>query len=283
MVVRIEILKTLELLKMLSASRQHFFANATPEERSTLTITKQLIVDAGLTIPEFTNAIQILSEQGYIWHVIIFDDRIREHVPIILNPQVSQAIIKRLESSPEYLSNLKLDVLKHFKTALPAGTKIDIEDFFDNEISVKEAAQIGIEVFKKWDTKDIATVILMPFKDIRRLLSRLKDGEDFDKATKEGFWYNQNTYEFYIDEKVIKTSYQGKPNKEHFVLVEFFNKSDSTTFDYDELPNFDKAIGTEPYRDAMRKFLKKHPKLKTLFTVHEYNTEFHPQRYEHIP
>ncbi len=278
-----EILKTLEMFKMLSVSQQQFFKSTNAVERATLTITKQLINDAGLTIPEFTNASHILSEQGYIWHLIIFDNRIRQHVAIALDPKISREIIERLESSPEYLSNLKLDVLKHFKIALPSGTKLDIEDFFDKEITIKEAALAGIEVLKKWDTKDIATVILMPFKDINRLMNRLKNGEDFDKATKEGFWYNQNTYEFYIDEKIISTSYQGKPNKEHYILVEFFIKPGLTTFDYEELANFDKAIGTQPYRDAMRKFLKKHPNLKRIFTVREYNTEFHPHRYEHIP
>ena len=95
---------------------------------------------------------------------------------------------------------------------------------------------------------------------------------------------NQTKYIFHIGDDTVSTSYQNKPNKEHFVLSALFNGHDKLIIDYDELPDFDKAkdITKElrSFQDALITFTRKHPKLTKIFIVHKDRLEINKEYLE---
>ena len=70
--------KTLELLVMLQRGNSQTSSN--PEDAYFLNITRQLVTDAGLTVPEFTNTLHAISEKGYIWHMVVYDEKTRQEL-----------------------------------------------------------------------------------------------------------------------------------------------------------------------------------------------------------
>lgn len=280
-----KILKTLELLVMLSHSRRQFSHGLTPEQKATLTVSKQLIIDAGLTVPEFTNSVREIAKKGYVWHVVIFDDELRSQIDGFINSDQYSVVLEELKKldTEETSNKLKQSAVEQLSRMLPHSAELDQKEIDEDHINVSEAFTDGIEAFKKMRPDEIALVILMPFRDINTLLVKMNDGKSFDDIQDDGFWYDQNKYEFHIDSDVISTNYQGKPNLEHYILKEFYNGTNTASVTYEDLAEFDVAKGEEAYRDAMRNFIKKNDKLRAIFTPRKYNTEFHPEQYEHTP
>ncbi len=270
---------------MLSDSRQHFTNDSTDPEKSILTICRQLIFDSGLSVPEFTNSIKFIAEKGYIWHVVIFDENLRSKMTeLIASEEYSDALEKLKDSDTEDTSNkLKKATAEQLRQTLPHGFELDQEDIDKDFIKLSEVFKDGVNLLSNMRPDEIGLVFLMPFRDINTLFNKMNAGEVFDQIKDDGFWYDQTKFEFHIDQDVIPTSYQNKSNLEHLVLSTFFNQPSTTKVSYEYMVGFDESKGTEAYRDSMRKFIKKHPKLPYIFSVHEYETEFHPERYSQIP
>jgi hypothetical protein len=279
------LLKTLNLLVMMSRARQHFPPNLSGEEKATLTISKQILDDSGLTVPEFTNCLQDISKKGYFWHFVVFDEHIRNQVDEYINSELYAASLEKIKEldTKENSDKLKQAAITDLNRIAPHGVTIDPKDVADEFIKFSDVLNEGIQVFKKMRPDELALILLMPFRNIETLFNRMNKGDKFDDIQDDGFWYDKDKFEFHIDEKVIQIRYQGKPNLEHTILSEFFSKPSISKIEYEEISGFDISKGNGAYRDAMRKFTKKHPKLKLMFSVHEYHTEFYPDRYNQIP
>jgi hypothetical protein len=277
--------KTLNLLVMLSRSRQQFSHGQSDEEKATLRISRQLIIDSQLSVPEFTNALHAIAEKGYLWHVVIFDENLRSQMNEFINsPQYSEVIDKLKELDTKDTSDkLKESAVTDLKKIIPHGTQVNQELVDQDFVKMSEAFTAGIEWLKQMRPDEIGLIILMPFRDISVLLSKMNNDEKFDEIKDDGFWYDHQNFIFYIDETPIPTSYQGKPNLEHFVIASFYNKPNLKNIDYEEMVGFDPSKTNEAYQHAMRRFIEKHPSLERIFTPHKYNTEFHPDRYNHTP
>lgn len=280
-----KITKTLELLVMLSRSKQQFSHGQSDEEKATLRISRQLISDSQLSVPEFTNALHAIAEKGYLWHVVIFDENLRSQMNEFINsPQYSEVIEKLKELDTKDTSDkLKESAVTNLKKIIPHDTQVDQELVDQDFVKISEAFTEGIESFKQMRSDEIGLVILMPFRDISVLLNKINNDEKFDEIKDDGFWYDQQNFIFYIDESPIQTSYQGKPNLEHFVIASFYNNPMLESIDYEEMIGFDPSKTNAAYQHAMRRFIEKHPSLEKIFTAHKYNTEFHPGRYSHTP
>lgn len=279
------VFKTLNLLMMLSRSRQQFSHGLTDEEKATLFISKQILADSGLTVPELANSLQRIAKKGYIWHMVLFDEHLRSQINEFIDSDQYHETLEKLSKeldNKEVSEKLHQAIIDDFSRMIPPSVHIDPSE--DEELpKFTELFNGGLEVFKKLRLDEIGFVLLMPFRDTETLYQKIGAGEKFDDIQDDGFWYDNKNLEFHIDGEVIKTSYQNKPNLVHIVLNAFFSKPDVSKVEYEEMVGFDITKGNNPYRDAMRKFVKKHPKLNTMFSVHEYHTEFHPDKYEHIP
>lgn len=280
-----KITKTLELLVMLSRSKQHFSHGQSDEEKATLRISRQLISDSQLSVPEFTNALHAIAEKGYLWHVVIFDENLRLQMNEFINsPQYLEIVDKLKELDTKDTSDkLKELVVTDLKKIVPNGTQVNQELVDQDFVKISEAFTEGIESFKQMRPDEVGLVILMPFRNISVLLDKINNGEKFDEIKDDGFYYDQNKFEFHIDADVISTSYRGVPNLEHFVIASFYNNPKLKSVDYEEMVGFDHSKTNEAYQHAMRRFIEKHPSLQRIFTPHKYHTEFHPDRYSHTP
>jgi hypothetical protein len=280
-----KILKTLELLVMLSRSKQQFSQGKADEETATLRISRQLITDSQLSVPEFTNALHAIAEKGYIWHVVIYDEKVRSQINELTDGPLYSEVVEKLKGldTKDNSDNLKQMVEAGLKKIIPHGTQIDQELMDADYLKISDVFAQGIKAIKILNPDEIGLVILMPFRDISILLNKMNSGEKFNDIRDNGFWYDQNNYVFYIDNKVIQTSYQGKPNLEHFVIASFFNNPKLSTIDYEEMVGYDPSKTNEAYQHAMRRFIEKHSSLEKIFTAHKYNTEFHPDNYSHTP
>ncbi|MCA9357516.1 hypothetical protein H6784_05760 [Candidatus Nomurabacteria bacterium] len=280
-----KIAKTLELLVMLSRSKQQFSHGQSDEEKATLRISRQLITDSQLSVPEFTNALHAIAEKGYLWHVVIFDENLRSQMNEFINsPQYSEVVDRLKELDTKDTSDkLKQSAVTDLKKIIPHGTQVNQELVDQDFIKISEAFSVGIGSFKQMRPDEIGLVILMPFRDISVLLDKINNDEKFDEIRNDGFWYDQQNFIFYIDESPIPTSYRGNPNLEHYIIASFYNNPKLKSIDYEEMVGFDPSKTNESYQHAMRRFIEKHPSLERIFTPHKYSTEFHSDRYNHTP
>ncbi len=265
-------------------SRQLRLPDLSDEEKATLAISRQFLIDANLTIPEFTNAISILSEKGYVWHVIFFDENLRAQIDEFLNHPEFDTVMKQLEAfNTQVFSNaVATDLETNIRSLLPKGMPVaddEFDDLKEENAQFTEVITEGLKHYKKLRPDELGWVILMPFRDVTDLYNRLGKGEKIDDIQDLGFWYDQTKYKFYIDGTTLDTSRFGEPTLVHFVIKQFFDNPSLTKIDYEDMPEFDPSKGESSYQDSMRNFVKKHPKLKNIFTVRKYNTEFHPDRY----
>ena len=106
----------------------------------------------------------------------------------------------------------------------------------------------------------------------------MNDGTAFDDVKDAGVWYDATAYELHFDDTTIPTAYNNKPNKEHFALKALFNQFGEQLIDYDDIPEFDsenKVKEMKSYRDSLNRFIKKHPRLPEIFTIHADHLAIH--------
>ncbi|MFZ4500387.1 MAG: hypothetical protein ACOYMZ_02690 [Minisyncoccia bacterium] len=274
-------LNTLNLLVMLSRSTKQLAFGIPEEDKYILTVTKQNLIDSDLTLPEFTNTLNTLAKKGYVWHMVFHDENLRSQINNLKNSGQHDQIKTALEKLEEkgFSDKLNEASIKHFGELIPKNIDFDYSDINDDNQTATEAFNGGLEIYSKMKPDDIGLVLLLPFRDIEILFNKINDGKKFEEIQDDGYWYDPIKYEFHIDGKTIKTSNRGFPNLVHFVLSAIFNNPNATKIDYEEIAGFDSTKGNKPYRDAMIKFINKHPKLKQMFSVHLYHIEFNSEKY----
>lgn len=278
-------LKTLNLVVMLARSKKQLTFGLPEEEKYILTITKQNLSDSDLTLPEFTNTLHALAQKGYIWHMVIHDENLRSQINDFKDSEKYDDVVSALKKldTKELSDKINKESTQGFNSLIPKSIDFDYSDLTKEKLKPSELFNEGMEIFNKMRPDEIGLVLLMPFRDIEVLFNKLNMGKNFDDIQDNGFWYDQNKFQFHIDGKIIETSNRGLPNLSHFVLSSIFTKPNTTKIEYEEMIGFDPLKGNEPYRDAMRKFISKDTKLQQMFSVHLYHTEFNPDKYNEIP
>lgn len=280
-----KILKTVELLVMLYDATLRKLSKLSELEQATLNISKQIILDAGLSVPEFTNAVNEISMKGYLWHVVFFDEKLRSEMDSFMSsPEFNKFLDAVKEKDTDEMSEkLKAALATDMQNMLPAGMELDQESVDEDTIKFSDVVSEGIEHYKKMGKDEIAVIILMPFRDIHTLHDKLNSGKAFDDIKDNGFWYDKDNYNFHIDGEIISTGKPDHQNLEHFVLMTLFSKPNQREQEYESIIGYDHSKDTDSYRDAMRRFVAKHHSLEKLFTPQKYKVIFHPERNENAP
>lgn len=262
------ILNTLHLLSIISFEQKFLYKDGEPQ-RDILLIKEKHLKDSGLTKAVFINALKLLAERGYVIPVPIFGDTFDADIKIVNKDKDVLSKIEELDSSlPD---KVKDSIHLLARSTIPASIVYEKED-----IENPTMQYIFTEAHKLLENAPKGTfafILLNPSKDIDWLLNKIESGEEFEHIQDPGLHYDSVSYKLYFnDGKFIETSYNNKPNKEHFALQALFTDRKETEIDYFDIPEFDHSRNREKekksFRDALNRFLKKHPELPKIFTVH---------------
>jgi hypothetical protein len=258
--------KTLHLLSMLWRVNKQQISKSSPEKLATLRISRQVLIDAGLTIPELSNYLNWLAERHYVNGVVVFDDSYRRILKRYMSGEAGKEVNDALEKYDKGDGKGKADEMfsEHLKIQLPPDKELDEEALANESVSFSELSSSGFELIKNLRPNEIALVVLLPFRDIDRLLERIGDGENPKKIKDEGTWYDSKNCIFHIGQDTIPTIHQSKPNNEHYVLLHFENAKKTGKIWFDEIDGFRR----ESLRRSMYRFIEKDTRLPGLFSVH---------------
>ena len=276
------ILATLNLLVLLLRARKQTIPPLTEEQKHTLKVTKEHLTTAGISIPVFANTLQILAEKGYLLGVTIFEDKFHSEIQKALsdeNLQQKIAGLGKIDTS-EFMRQFKEHFADSLEKIIPANMVLDRDALMeDKDITLPSIIGDALGALAGHTSDDVAIVPLMPFRSIERVLEKMNDGVKFDEVQDVGIWYDSKNYVFHIDEDTVSTAYQHKPNKEHYVLSVLFGKGGESIIDYTDVPEFDNSHDGEmrSYRDALDRFIRKHPELPKIFIVHADHLEILPE------
>jgi len=279
------IIDTLNLLLLLFRAKKQSFPQLTEEQQHTLKVTKEHLAIAEISIPVFINTLNTLSEKGYLFAVSIFEDKFHSEIQKVLSDKNYPEILKQLENLDMgvFDRELKQRIADTIEKIKPANLELDRKELMEDEhISFASLISDGVSVLAGHTSNEVAIVTLMPFRSIERLLEKMNAGMKFDEVQDAGIWYDPKNFLFHIDEDTVSTSYQHKPNKEHFALTALLGMISESKIDYTDVPEFDDANDNEmrSYRDALKRFVEKHPRLSEIFTVHSDHLEIHTEYLE---
>jgi (2Fe-2S) ferredoxin len=264
--------KTLGLLIMLKEQVRVSKEELSDEEKATLQISRQVLKDSELTIPELVASIKWLDEKGYTKGFIVFDEHLRtkanEELDNISEEQMNE-ILSALDT-PEKADEIKKLLVEQYAPILPPGTEFDMGAVDAEEISVSEILTEGLSKYKELRADQVAVVLLLPFRSIDRLHKFIGEGVDPEDVKDEGVWYDSVNYEFHLGEEVVATAYQKKPNVEHYVLMLIADHLSEGVVWYDEVDH----RSSRSIKDALLKFVAKNKDLESIFKVHSSRLEF---------
>lgn len=266
------ILNTLNLLAMLFNANKHKVPKLTDEELHTLTIKKEYLVNDNISLSILSNTLQTLANKGYLIANTIFDSEYHEKIREAFSDEVYGPAMKQLEECGKNLltQEQKIQLLEAFTKITPLGMEPDAEAFLSEDVSIVNMFDGAREAFKNHTDDVIAKVVLMPFRDINKVLKQMDIGKSFDEILDAEFWYNEEKYEFYLQDSVISTAYQDKPNIEHYVLRLIPEHLYDGVIWYDEV----EGRTSRSIKDALRKFVSKDKRLESIFKIHSSRLEF---------
>jgi len=257
--------KTLHLLVMLHRANKQKVPSVSAEEAATIRISRQILTDAGLTVPELANYLRWLADKGYLLHIVVFDNHVRKQIDETMSGKNGAKINKALQEKEEANESKEFDsaVIEFIKPKLPPGKELDENMVYEEKFKPSELSKDGYSMFKKLRPDEIALVVILPFREIERLHERIGDGEEPKDIKDEGTWYDADEHIFHLGEETIATSYNGKKNTEHYVLVKFEEGRKTGKIHFDEIDGF----RPETLRQAMYRFVEKNDRLNNIFKV----------------
>ena len=257
---------------MLFKARKLTVPKPSEEEQHVLTIIKEHVTDADITIPALYNCLDALDRKGYLVAFVLHEQELRNDMQKLYGStqfEKTVAELKKLEGNTLSVEQ-KQKIADALKKRLPPGMDFPEQDFLNEELSISNLLEETRDVIEYQKEDMVATIVLLPFRSIEWLLEQMNTGLPFDDIKDPGVWYDPSKYEFHIAGETISTSYQGKLNIEHDVLMQLHNFLDDGVIYYDEIDTHKpKAI-----KDAFTRFIKKHPELPNIFTVHLDRLEF---------
>lgn len=258
--------KTLHLLVMLWRSNRQRIPKLELAEQAVLKINRQVLRDAGLTVPELANYLTWLAERHYAEGIVIFHDKYRERVKKEMDGDAGKRITVALQTLDKEAGDGKAKqmVIEHIKSKLPHHMELDEEEVEADGVSMSDLSGEGYKLFKRLQPDEISLVVLFPFRSVERLLERIGDGEKPSEIKDEGTHYDHEKHIFYIGEEPIPVSHQGKENIEHHVLIHFEQAKKTGKIWFDDIDGF----RPNSLKRAMYRFLEKDKRLEALFSVH---------------
>jgi hypothetical protein len=281
------ILHTLNVLVLVFRSQKQLFPTLTQEQYHTLTITQEHLTSAGITKPIFINTLSDLNKKGYLMAVSVFEKKYQSELAGILDDEVFEKLYSELEKTDigALKEQIKIAVANELETTSTSNLHIDRGEVLSEDFDLKELLK-DVRNSQKGNKIDVvSTIILSPFRSMERLLEKMNVGLSFDDVKDAGVWYDPIAYELHFDEIKVSTMYQNKPTKAHFALQALFGQYDEPIIYYDDIPEFDlqkdNEIEKRSYCDSLNGFIKKHPRLPELFTVHSDHLVIHETYLEH--
>ena len=266
------ILDTLNLLALLFRANKQKMPKFSEEERHTLTVTEEHLSKADITIPVFLNTLTSLGDKGYLIAVGIHENEYHDKIREAFSDNVYEQVLKETsEGGLEKLSDeQKLEIATAFKKMAPKNVDIDVNYFVEEEITIKDILDDTRNAFKDHKNGVVAKVLLMPFRDINRLLKHMNEGKTFEEVLDSDIWYDDKNYLFFMGKKSISTAYNSKPNIEHSVLSLIQDSLEDGVVWYDDIND----RNPRSLKDALLKFVEKDERLKQIFKVHSDRLEF---------
>lgn len=266
------ILDVLNLLTLLFRVRKQAFPKLSDEEKHTLTVTKEHLQGANLSIPVFINTLNILANKGYLTAVSIFEKEYHQKMRDAFVDDNYNLVLEELSKHGlDKLSNeQKIALGQSLEKIAPPQYKLDTDALLKTDISYKDFLDDAKIAFENHTDEDVSKIILFPFRDIDFLLEKMNDGMTFDEVQDSSIWYDSMKYEFHVGDDVIPTSYQGKPNVEHYVLEKLHDCLDDGVIGYEDVDGHKQ----ESLKSNLQKFVKKHKRLRKIFKIRKDRLEF---------
>jgi hypothetical protein len=255
---------TLNQLIVLHRQQQVFKNVWTAEQLNTLQIKKEHVIDAGLTIPIFLNTLEEIAKKGYLSNTPIIDQKHRNQLADVKagkhQTEITDLLLK--VDTIETQEKLKAGIAKIFRNTLPHDYEFNEAGFMASEINIEDLMTAGMEAFT--DTTDlVAVVVIMPFRSIERLLSKMNEGIAFNEVKDPGLWHDASSYTLFFNDQKYLTKYRNDPIKAHFVFQVLFSKP-TETLDFNSIPD---AESNKVYFDSLSHFIEKHPDLEPIFAI----------------
>lgn len=266
------ILDVLNLLTLLFRVRKQAVPKLSDEEQHTLTVTKEHLQGANLSIPIFINTLNTLADKGYLTAVSIFEKEYHQKMrDAFVDDNFNLALGELSRHGLDKLSSeQKIALGQSLEKLAPPQYKLDTEALIKSDISYKDFLDDAKVAFEKHSDEDISKIILFPFRDIDLLLEKMNNGSSFDEVQDSSIWYDGVKYEFHVGDDVIPTSYQGKPNVEHYVFEKLYDCFDDGVIGYEDIDGHKR----ESLKSNLQKFIKKHKRLRKIFKIRKDRLEF---------
>lgn len=282
------VIDTLNLLVLLFRSRKTTLPRLSEEESHTLFVTKEHLEGAKISIPIFINTLEILATKGYLAYVPMHEQKMHDDITNFKNsPSYAETIDKvRQNTTEEQNTNLKTGIATIFENTIPKHMSYDTEGLMADPFTIADLFEQGLKLVASQSEQTISIIILMPFRSVERLLEKMNGGMRFDDVQDAGIWYDSDNKRFHFGEESIDTVYQGEPSKVHFVLDSLFNQKDDGVIDFSSNTSFDVDADSKQENKrfylSLNHFIKKHPELSKIFTLHADRLEINKDYLEHI-
>ena len=267
------ILYVLNVLTLLFRTRKTSLLPLKDEQRHTLFITKEHLEDSKISLPTFINTLETLASKGYLSYTPMHEQKFHDELQSFVDsPLYSKTIEKiKLSQTEEANTKLKDDIAKIYENTIPKNYTYDRDGLMAEPLDIADIFLYGLDAIKDKPEQTIAVVVLMPFRNIDRLLKKMNDGVSFNDVTDPGLWYDTQNHLLHFEEDIIATTYN-KLSYVHFALQALFSDEEIREQHYAEIPEFDDSREAQKelksYKDALDGFLDKYPQLKTVFSVH---------------
>ncbi len=273
-------LDTVNLLVLLFRARKHA-PEFDEKQQHTLTVTKEHLASAGLTIPVFSNTLNILADKGYLTGVVVFEDSYHAKIRDAVTEKNFNALLERFDSTEAEVLAQRLqeaavvNVAKVAPPNLPMSREMQ-EALAQESRTLREMLNDSREMLVRHSDQDIAIAVLLPFRSIDRLLEKMNSGLSFEEVQDTGIWYDAQRYEFHFEDEVMSTANRGTATLVHPILNALFNTGIDYVAEYSDLPDFDdndRAKENKRYADAVRHFITKYASLAEVFKVYSDRVE----------
>lgn len=265
---------TLNLLALLLRARIQNNSTLTDEQQHTLTINKEHLDKAQISIPIFLNTLQVLGDKGYLIAVSTFEDGFRKQIGEALTKENFDKLLTEVERTDTGALVQKIQEVArgYIDKIAPHNFTPDWSAVPLEEMTFASMLSDGREAMVNSSPDTVSTVIILPFRSIERLLEKINSGMSFNEVQDTGIWYDASKYEFHFHEQVLSTANRGTATTAHFILDALFSKTDETVIEYTDVAEFDKELDrtkeNKRHADAMRHFVSKHSVVSDVFKIY---------------
>jgi hypothetical protein len=273
-----EVLNTLSLLR---SARKTQFPELPEEEQNILIVTKEHIEMSGLTLTTFVNTLNQIGKKGYLYGISIFEKKYHNLFKKLSEPEVYEEIMDKLTKSKQNTIS-STDKKRYFEPLIqllvPKKYIRSSEEIYEDDVSYSALFDESTKVLSGHTENNICYVLLSPYRDIDRLLTKLRNNEPFKEIQDEEIWFDPiaDTLHYFGGSLDLGRIIKGKE-----VLLALFSQDEPSKILFYQIPE---SSGDEfnlkeqkSYWDSMNRILNKDLKLKRIFDLHQDRLEIKPQ------